>query len=136
LVAGLAVAAARALRSAGVAAEARPVLEQRRGGRDQVGLGARARGRNLAGRIHVARGVHLGGRTVVVVDGVLTTGAALAAAVAALERAGARVAAGVVLAPTPGPKRRTRATGADATAERTRPPRATGPTAGEPPRQA
>ena len=106
LVGGLAEAAAEALTAHGVPARSLAVLEQRHGARDQVGLGARARGRNLSGRVRVRAGVELAGRVVVVVDDVLTTGATLAGAVSALERAGARVVAGFVLAATPGPERR------------------------------
>ena len=105
LVAGLAEAAASALTAHGVPALAERALEQRRGVRDQVGLGARARGRNLSGRVRVRDGTRLAGRVAVVVDDVLTTGATLAGAVAALERAGARVVGGLVLAATPGPTR-------------------------------
>ncbi len=105
LVAGLAQECAAALVAGGVPAAAARVLEQRRGGRDQVGLGARARGRNLTGRVRVRAGVALRGARVVVVDDVLTTGATLAGAVDALEGAGARVLAGLVLAATPSPAR-------------------------------
>ena len=106
LVALLASRVAGALAAHGVPARAESVLEQRRGARDQVGLGARARRRNVSGRVRVRRGVRLAGVTVVVVDDVLTTGATLAGAVDALEGAGARVLAGLVLAATPSPARR------------------------------
>lgn len=108
LVAGLAGVVASTLRAGGVPARAVAALEQRRGARDQVGLGARARGGNLSGRIRVREGLSLPGRTAVVVDDVLTTGATLAGAVAALERSGAHVVAGIVLAATPRPARTSR----------------------------
>ncbi|MDQ2624235.1 MAG: ComF family protein, partial [Actinomycetota bacterium] len=98
--------AASTLGAHGVPARAARVLEQRRGARDQVGLGARARGRNLSGRVVVRRGERVRGSVVVVVDDVLTTGATLAGTVDALETAGARVLAGLVLAATPSPARR------------------------------
>ena len=104
LVGTLATAVARGLSDAGVPAEAVPVLA-RAGGRDQVGLGARARARNLAGHVRV-RPVHVRrvrGSAVLVVDDILTTGATLAASRTALERAGARVVGGITLASTPGP---------------------------------
>lgn len=131
LVAGLAGAAAAALSTRGVPAVAVAALEQRRGVRDQVGLGARARGRNLSDRVRVRREVRVGGRTVVVVDDVLTTGATLVGAVRALERAGARVVAGFVLAATPGPSRTNRDNQGAAAARGPSGRHVEGPTAGE-----
>ena len=71
-------------------------------GRDQVGLGLRARAANLDGRVRVRPRVRaaLVGARVLVVDDVLTTGATLAACRTALERVGAQVAGGLVLAVT------------------------------------
>jgi predicted amidophosphoribosyltransferase len=102
-VAVLAAAVARGLRASGADAVVVRALRRRGRVRDQVGLGARARGRNLAGAVvalpHAVRpgGVHL------LVDDVLTTGATLAAAERALEIAGAAVAGAIVLAATPPP---------------------------------
>jgi len=75
---------------------------------DQVGLGSRARGRNVAGRVSLRRSarVRVAGRVVVLVDDVVTTGATLAACEAALTRAGGRVVAAVTLAATPAPRSR------------------------------
>jgi len=100
----LADGVARGLRAAGVDARAVGVL--RRTGRDQVGLGLRERGR-LVGRVrvaprHVAR---VRGAGVVLVDDILTSGATLAACVAALAAVGAVPLGGVTLASTPGPAR-------------------------------
>ncbi len=99
LVAGLADEVAAGLRDAGVPA-ARVAALRRRAARDQVGLGARARGVNVAGvRVVIpARGaLHL------LVDDVLTTGATLAACARALELAGGAVLGAVVVAATPPP---------------------------------
>ncbi|WP_238402703.1 ComF family protein [Cellulomonas sp. H30R-01] len=104
LVDELARAAVAALREEGVDVRRAPVL-RRRGGRDQAGLGARARARNLVGQLRVARGADrvLGGRDVVLVDDVLTTGASVAASAAAVRAAGGVVVACLTVASTPGP---------------------------------
>ncbi|MEZ0449606.1 ComF family protein [Cellulomonas sp. ICMP 17802] len=104
LAGALAGAVAGGLADAGLPAELAPVLV-RAGGRDQVGLGARDRARNLAGQVRVptSRAPRLRGRAVLLVDDVLTTGATLAASRSALERAGAHVVGGFTLASTPGP---------------------------------
>lgn len=105
-VAVLARAVARGLRDAGLPARVVPALARRGRARDQVGLGARARGRNLAASVRMTR---RGRRTLghrapcVLVDDVLTTGATLAAVERALERHGHAVLGATVLAATPAP---------------------------------
>ncbi|MEP7766045.1 ComF family protein [Sanguibacter sp. 25GB23B1] len=82
--------------------EHRPRL--RAGALDQVGLGSRARGGNLAGVVRVRpRAPALRGVACVLVDDVLTTGATLVECERALVAAGGTVVAGLVLAATPGP---------------------------------
>ncbi|NUU15674.1 ComF family protein [Cellulomonas humilata] len=104
LVDSLADAVVDGLVRTGRPAAAAPVLVRSRG-RDQVGLGARARSRNLAGHLRVPdrHTDRVAGRHVLVVDDVLTTGATVAACRSALERAGAQVVGAVTLASTPGP---------------------------------
>jgi predicted amidophosphoribosyltransferase len=105
LVEALARALADGMRERGVRARATSGLTRRGGGRDQVGLGTRARGRNLTGQVRVRRGAHVDGLPVILVDDVLTSGATLAACELALLRAGARVLGAWVLAATPPPGR-------------------------------
>lgn len=105
LVAVLAAGVARGCRGAGLPAVAAPVLAQRRGARDQVGLSARDRRSNVRGRVRLrgTRPVPPRGQPVLLVDDVLTTGATLAACDDVLRAAGARVVAGLTLAATPAP---------------------------------
>jgi predicted amidophosphoribosyltransferase len=105
LVDALAAGVADGLARAGVAARPLSALVRTRG-HDQVGLGARARTRNLAGRVRVPtrQEGRLTDQRVLLVDDVLTTGATVAACRSALERAGARVVGAVTLASTPGPQ--------------------------------
>lgn len=105
LVGQLAGAVAESLAAAGVPAAAAPVLMQRRGVRDQVGLGARARGGNLGGRVRwrARAGLPVAGSPALLVDDVLTTGATLAACEREVERAGAVVVGALTLAVTPPP---------------------------------
>ena len=100
----LAEGLSRGLGEAGVGAEVVPALRRRPDPwrRDQVGLGARSRARNVAGSVVVRGGRQLR-RVVVLVDDVVTTGSTLAACRAALEAAGALVVGAVVLAATPSP---------------------------------
>jgi predicted amidophosphoribosyltransferase len=105
-VAVLARAVTRGLHDAGVRARLVPALARRGAGRDQVGLGARARGRNLAGAVRMTRrgACALGESSVcILVDDVLTTGATLAAVERALELTGHDVLGAMVLAATPPP---------------------------------
>ena len=106
-VAVLARAVARGLHDAGVPARVVPALARRGSGRDQVGLGARARGRNLSGAVRMTRrgATLLGQRSIcILVDDVLTTGATLAAVERTLERHGHDVLGATVLAATPPPR--------------------------------
>ncbi|WP_207219109.1 ComF family protein [Pengzhenrongella frigida] len=91
--------------AAGVPARAAPVLAQRAGMRDQVGLGARARGRNLGGGVRWRTRADLpaAGQPVLLVDDVLTTGATLAACERAVRAAGGIVVGALTLAATPPP---------------------------------
>lgn len=102
---------ARMVRSAAqhLSAPGRPVrapalLRQHRVVRDQAGLDAEGRARNLAGALRVDPGVHrrLVGRTVTVVvcDDIVTTGATAREAQRALETVGIRVAAVAAVAAT------------------------------------
>lgn len=108
LVGGLARCVAHAARAAGADVATSRALRQRRGVTDQVGLGSRARGRNLVGGVIVRRSprgrarVPAGAR-VLLVDDVVTTGSTLAACVRAVEGVGASVVGAVVLAATPPP---------------------------------
>ncbi|MEU3413905.1 ComF family protein [Streptomyces sp. NPDC006658] len=83
----MALAAARELRRTGTPARVAAVLRQRRAVADQAGLDAPRRLANLAGALEVtADGGRLlgGGRRVVLVDDLMTTGASLAEAARAL----------------------------------------------------
>ncbi len=104
----LAQAVARGLTDAGVPAVVAPVLRRRGRARDQVGLGSRARGRNLAASVAVrSRALERTPRGVcLLVDDVLTTGATVAAAERALDAAGAEVVGALVVAATPPPDTR------------------------------
>ena len=73
------------------------VLAASRGRTSQVGLDERERYRNAA-KLHLRRGARVAGRTVILVDDIVTTGATLAAADARLTEAGARVVGAVVIA--------------------------------------
>jgi predicted amidophosphoribosyltransferase len=101
LVGRLAEGVAAGLTRGGLPARATPVL-RRRAAADQVGLGARARGRNSA-RVTLRpssdprRGLHL------LVDDIVTTGATLAACCRAIEAAGGLVLGAIVIAATPPP---------------------------------
>lgn len=104
----LARAVARGLSDGGVPTVVAPVLRRRGRARDQVGLGSRARGRNLAASVAVRSRAfaRTQGPVCLLVDDVLTTGATLAAAERALEAAGADVVGALVVAATPPPDRR------------------------------
>jgi len=73
------------------------VLERRRDTRAQTSLGPGARRANVRGAFRVTRAAWVRGRSVLVVDDVLTTGATLAECLGTLRAAGARTA-GAVLA--------------------------------------
>ncbi|GAA2344602.1 phosphoribosyltransferase family protein [Streptomyces caniferus] len=97
-----ALAAARELRRSGVGARVLAVVRQRRAVSDQAGLSARQRLANVAGALEVrgAAGRLLTGRSVVLVDDLVTTGATLAEASRVVTAAGGRViGAAVVAAP-------------------------------------
>jgi predicted amidophosphoribosyltransferase len=87
----------RVLAKSGRAAEHPLVLVRQPA--DQIGLGILGRERNLLGSLRAVK--PLGGRTFLIVDDVVTTGATLLEARRALAAAGARVAGAVVLAATP-----------------------------------
>ena len=95
----LAQQAAAALANAGMAAAVAPALRMATGVRDSVGLHAAARQANLAGRVLLRpTGMPPTDTSVVLVDDLVTTGATVAACVAALVRAGIDTPAIVVLA--------------------------------------
>lgn len=107
LVGQLARSVAQECTGAGVPARSARVLAQRRGVRDQVGLGARARARNVAGGVRwCARTSLAPGQPVLLVDDVLTTGATLAACERTVCQAGGIVVGALTLAVTPPPRGR------------------------------
>jgi len=106
----LAREAAHDLRRQGLPAAVCPLLSVRGRPRDQAGLTARDRARNVRGvfavrRPRAAAALVGPGMVVVVVDDVATTGATAAEAVRAVRAAGGRVDAVAVLARTAGPPR-------------------------------
>jgi predicted amidophosphoribosyltransferase len=98
----LAARAARQLRTEGHGARVAAALTHRRRVRDSAGLSASARAVNLADALEVRRAaVGLVRRTpVLLVDDLVTTGATISAASAALAAAGARVLGAAAVAAT------------------------------------
>jgi predicted amidophosphoribosyltransferase len=93
--------AVAALRGGGIPARRVAALGHARPVADQAGLSMAGRAANLAGALRVTRPGAIGGRPVVLVDDVITTGATLAEAARALRAAGAEVPAAAVIAATP-----------------------------------
>ena len=93
-------ATAAALRADGTPALAIPLLRHSRVVRDQAGLTATERARNLAGALVARPGAaaSLPAAALILIDDVLTTGATLTEATRALRAAGVEVAGAVVLA--------------------------------------
>ena len=106
LVALLAAGVVAGLVDAAVPAARAPVLARRRGVRDQVGLGARARGANAAGSLRPRGSGARPGCWYLLVDDVVTTGSTLAGCEAAVSASGGLVLGALVLAATPPPPRR------------------------------
>lgn len=75
-----------------------PALRHRPGVRDQVGLDAEARRRNLAGSVQLRTGATVFTGPVLLVDDVVTTGSTLAAAAEVLTAAGVTVSGAIVIA--------------------------------------
>lgn len=98
-VALLADRAARMMRRRGIDVRVRRALRHRGAVLDQAGLSASERRTNLYGAL-VARPLPPDRRSVVIVDDVVTTGASMAEAVAALRRSGARPEAVATVAAT------------------------------------
>lgn len=94
--------AAATARRAGSDVEVLPVVRIVRGMADQAGLDARERAANLQGALAVPDRLarHVRGRTVLVVDDVITTGASIEETARALREAGADVACAAVVAAT------------------------------------
>lgn len=99
----LADRAARRLRSPSRRVVVSAVLSQQRNVADSAGLTAAARASNLAGALTVrpALAHRIRGKTVVLVDDLVTTGATLSEASVALIRAGAQVVGAATVAATP-----------------------------------
>jgi predicted amidophosphoribosyltransferase len=94
--------AAAALRRAGNDVEVLPVVRIVRSMADQAGLDSRERAANLHGALVVPDRLarHVGGRAVVVVDDVITTGASIEETARALRAAGADVRCAAVVSAT------------------------------------
>ncbi|MEU1313023.1 ComF family protein [Streptomyces cinnamoneus] len=100
----IALAAARALRGAGVPAQVAAVLRLRRAVADQAGLDARRRRANVSGAMGVAGGADRlwrEGGPVVLVDDLMTTGASLTEAARAVSAAGGPILGAAVVAAAP-----------------------------------
>lgn len=94
----LARACAATLSETGLPVAVAPALRLTAGARDAVGLDRGQRAANLAGKLHLAaEGAPPPGAPVVLLDDVVTTGATLAAARAALRRAGIEPCAALTL---------------------------------------
>lgn len=106
VVGALAAGVADELRGVGLDVVLAPVLVRRRGGRDQVGLGARARGRNTTRRVRwrVGAAQPAPGTRYLLVDDVVTTGSTLAGCEDELLAAGGTVLGAIVVAATPSPQ--------------------------------
>ncbi|MBK5216506.1 MAG: ComF family protein, partial [Propionibacteriales bacterium] len=96
----LARSSAKLLRKDGVDCRARQVLRHRRPVADQSGLSAVDRWRNLHGALEARERRVLSGRSVLVVDDILTTGATASDAVRALTMVGYRPLGIAVIAAT------------------------------------
>ncbi|MDQ1715041.1 MAG: hypothetical protein QOC60_986 [Frankiaceae bacterium] len=98
----LAAAAVISLRAAGIPAVRLRALRRRGSVRDSAGLSADERAHNAGSAFVVRRRARrdVSGRTVLVVDDIVTTGSTAAAVTLALEAAGARVAGVAVVAAT------------------------------------
>lgn len=96
----LARSSAQLLRKGGVDCRTGQLLRHRRAVEDQSGLSAVDRWRNLHGAFEVREKRILSGRSIVVVDDILTTGATASEAVRALTKAGHRPLGIAVIAAT------------------------------------